>query len=249
MGGLGNYLFQISATYSLAKNNNDISFFDYDKAQIGHNHIKTYHNNIFRNLNIGNVIYNKIYQEPFFHYNEIPYTKDLKLTGYFQSEKYFLNNKEEIKKLFSVDNESFKYIKNKYSLDLFEDSCSLHIRRGDYLNYPNHHPVCSLDYYNMAINLIDNKNILIFSDDINWAKENLHFKNKNLYFIENNKDYIDLWLMSMCKNNIIANSTFSWWGAWLNKNEDKKVIAPLNWFGKAINHNIKDLIPDNWVKI
>jgi hypothetical protein len=97
--------------------------------------------------------------------------------------------------------------------------------------------------------MVDSENILIFSDDINWCKNNLLIKNKNIFFIEGNQDYIDLWLMSMCKNNIMANSTFSWWGAWLNKNPNKKVFVPRTWFGNMIKHNTKDLIPNTWIQI
>ena len=88
---------------------------------------------------------------------------------------------------------------------------------------------------------------LIFSNDIEWCKKN--FIGNQFIFIEGEKDYIDLWLMSLCKNNIIANSSFSWWGAWLNTNSDKKVITPKNWFGPAINHSTQDLIPEKWFMI
>ena len=88
---------------------------------------------------------------------------------------------------------------------------------------------------------------LIFSDDITWCKKN--FIGDSFIFIENEVDFIDMYLMSMCINNIIANSTFSWWGAWLNKNKNKKIISPINWFGPAKPLNIRDVIPHNWVKI
>ena len=88
---------------------------------------------------------------------------------------------------------------------------------------------------------------VVFSDDIKWCKE--HIKPSNVIYIENEKDYIELYLMSICNNNIVSNSSFSWWGAWLNKNEDKKVIGPLKWFGTAITHNTDDVLPNNWIKI
>ena len=93
----------------------------------------------------------------------------------------------------------------------------------------------------------DYKNIVVFSDDIPWCKENLIFD--NIIFIEGNKDYEDLWLMSLCEHNIIANSSFSWWGAWLNENKNKKVVSPLNWFGQQSNTNQSDIVPESWIKI
>ena len=115
------------------------------------------------------------------------------------------------------------------------------------MNLPNHHPACNLGYYKEAIKLMDVNKFIVFSDDMSWCKEN--FVGDEFIFMENNSDYIDLWLMSLCDNNIIANSSFSWWGAWLNQNPNKKVIAPKKWFGPAINHNTKDLIPESWIII
>jgi hypothetical protein len=87
---------------------------------------------------------------------------------------------------------------------------------------------------------------LVFSDDINWCEENL--KLENSIYINDEKDYNELYLMSLCDNNIIANSSFSWWGAWLNKNDDKLVVGPTKWFGPAINHKTSDILPDEWIK-
>jgi hypothetical protein len=121
---------------------------------------------------------------------------------------------------------------------------SIHVRRGDYLHQQYHHPICSAEYYSQAIDLInENIPIVIFSDDINWCKENI----KADFYIENNKNYEDLYLMTKAKHNIIANSSFSWWGAWLNKNPDKIVVAPGIWFGEGYLHlDLSDLIPEEW---
>jgi len=119
----------------------------------------------------------------------------------------------------------------------------LHVRRGDYLQLPTHHPTCTIDYYHKALANFDGK-VLVFSDDIDWCRKT--FQDPRFEFVKGNLDYIDLYLMSMCKNNIIANSSFSWWAAWLNDNKDKKVIAPKKWFGPAISHNTMDLYPKKW---
>jgi len=124
----------------------------------------------------------------------------------------------------------------------------VHIRRGDYLNKIHKHPTQPKEYYYSAFSQFNEDiHFLIFSDDIEWCKNNLKYK--YLYFIEEELDYISLYLMSLCNHNIIANSSFSWWGAWLNQETNKKVIAPSNWFGKNKKLNTKDLIPSKWIKL
>lgn len=190
-----------------------------------------------------------IYEYPFHYTSKIPEEQDFIIDGYFQSEKYFLDNKKEVLEIFRPNEEIEDIIYKKYSNILTKNSVSLHVRRGDYIRYPTHHPVLSVDYYLTGLNIIKNyDNVIVFSDDIEWCKEN--FKFKNIFFIEREKDYIELFLMAKCKNNIIANSSFSWWGAWLNQNIDKIVIAPNVWFGPVYHHyNMQDLIPETWVKV
>lgn len=250
IGGLGNYMFQIATTYSLSIDYGVGFVFNINDNLKVHNHVTTYVNNILRNVNFVDHVLPimNYYNEPFFHYQEIKYTHNVRLNGYFQSEKYFVHNREKILDLYSVDENSKKEIDEKYGKILKQNTCSLHVRRGDYLNLVNHHPPCDLDYYNSAINEFSNDTLfLVFSDDINWCKQ--IFTGDNFIFIENNYDYIDLWLMSLCKNNIIANSSFSWWSAWLNKNKNKKVISPSKWFGNAKPYNTSDIIPTEWKKI
>lgn len=250
LGGLGNKMFQIASAYSLSLDNNENCLFEPTEASNAHGNIDTYRDNIFRNVKLGQITNNPTnYQEVGFHYSPIPYNGNLRLLGYYQSEKYFKHNKNKILELFSIDDTSKKIIINKYGNLLKGNTCSLHIRRGDYLNLPNHHPPCNLKYYNNAIKLFDDDTtFLVISNDILWCKE-VFGGRENFIFVEDNTDYIDMWLMSLCDNNIIANSSFSWWGAWLNKNEDKKVIAPKKWFGPAISHDIKDLIPSSWTTL
>jgi hypothetical protein len=248
MGGLGNYMFQISVAYSLSLDNKDKLIFNINDSLRVHEPIKSYTNNIFSKINFVEFNLDGLtnYYEPFFHYQKIPLLNNVKLNGYFQSEKYFLHNRNQILELFEIDEKSKKEIYEKYSEILDGETCSIHVRRGDYLSLNGHHPVCDLEYYNKSINLFDkNTKFLVFSDDIKWCQEN--FKGENFTFISGNRDFIDIWLMSLCQNNIIANSTFSWWGAWLNQNINKKVIAPSKWFGPLkINHNTQDLIPKTW---
>lgn len=241
-GGLGNLMFQIATTYSLALDNNDECCFNFNNTHFVHQHPSIYLDNIFSKINTTpeeNI--NNFYTEPNFSYNEIPYQENMCLTGYFQSEKYFKHNKKNILDLFDLD-------KCSYDTDILDgDTVSLHIRRGDYLGVQDHHPVCSLDYYKDALSEFKDNDykFIVFSDDTDWCKQN--FK-EDFLFVENKEPQEDLWLMSKCNHNIIANSSFSWWGAWLNQNKSKKVIAPKKWFGKALsNYNTNDLYSKEWI--
>ena len=132
-----------------------------------------------------------------------------------------------------------------------EETTSIHIRRGDYLNKTKFHPVQPVEYFKTAISELKSKNYLFFSDDIEWCKK-VYGKNPGVYFSEGNNPFVDMYAMSKCNDNIIVNSSFSWWAAWLNRNNNKRVIAPKNWFGPSgiqKGYNSKDIIPENWIKI
>lgn len=182
-----------------------------------------------------------------FYYKELVYKKDSHyyLDGYWQSEKYFLEIKDVIIQSLIPEQKTVDKLKEKYPT---KNSVSIHIRRTDYLTSRGFHPLQPLEYYRKSLDLIkDYDNILVFSDDISWCKENLNFD--NMIFVQGNDDIEDLWLMSLCEHNIIANSSFSWWGAWLNSNKNKKVIAPLNWFGSKFGTNSSYILPEKWIKI
>jgi len=248
-GGLGNYMFQIAVAQVLGKEINSDTIFNESKATTIHRPLSVYKDNILRKIKLTNndVEPPNIYEENGFEYKEIPKKDNVLLSGYFQSEKYFLKHENYIRELFEPRKEDVKYIIEKYGN--LHNTCSIHVRRGDYVKQTQHHPVCSLQYYKEAINKIPKEtNFLIFSDDIEWCKKN--FQENKFTFIEKELDYIDMYIMSMCENNIIANSTFSWWGAWLNNNKNKIVVAPKFWFGVAKqNLNTKDIIPSKWIKI
>ena len=252
MGGLGNRLFQIAAAYSVSLRDKKEMICDITDTQSPHKPYTIYIDNIFRNIKfLDNFVNLKHIGEGGFHYTLIPNLDgNVKLIGHFQSEKYFINHRTELLELFEIDNETNTRLLKKYENIINDDTCSIHVRRGDYLGLPNHHPTQPIEYYTDAIKLIgEDKHYVIFSDDIKWCKENFSFLN-NKTFISGNQDYEDLYLMSMCKNNIIANSTFSWWGAWLNNNENKQVIIPSKWFGISNSHlNTNDLYCDKWIKI
>lgn len=180
------------------------------------------------------------------------------LFGYWQSERYFCHCADQIRKDFQ-----FSKPLDPLSLEIAEEiragvSVSLHVRRGDYANNPKTtavHGLCGPPYYARAIEHLSEQlgvmRLFVFSDDIEWARANLPLDAHPHTFVSNNQgadSWRDMRLMSLCRHHIIANSSFSWWGAWLNPSEDKIVIAPKRWFARA-NISSKDLLPDGWVKI
>lgn len=252
MGGLGNYLFQIAAAFAVSLRDNKKLIVDTSDIQVVHDPLENYKDNILRRITFRNGIegYTPISQDGF-HYTEIPRVpSSTKLFGYFQSEKYFEEYSDHVRSLYEITPSLKKQLLEKYGEVLKNETVSLHVRRTNYLKFPNHHPVQPVEYYKKAVELLGNhKTYLIFSDDMDWCHENFGFIN-NKIFIGNQTDYEDLYLMSMCKDNIIANSSFSWWGSWLNKNPDKKVIAPNMWFGNAYSHwNLNDLYCKKWIKL
>lgn len=189
------------------------------------------------------------YQNDFYNVS-----KNTLIKGFWQSEKYFVKFEEQIRKDFVIKAELLSGTEEWMSKIIKSNSVSIHVRRGDYVtnfNSNNFHGICSLDYYEKAVHLISSSNLnvelFVFSDDIEWCKLNMKFKQPT-FFIETNSSYQDLFLMQNCKHNVIANSSFSWWGAWLNKNSKKIVVAPKNWF-KNTSVNISDVIPADWIKI
>jgi len=252
IGGLGNMLFQIATAFSVSLRDDKRLICDTKGMLTPHNPYTSYIKNIFRKIEFSDSVnYEITLQERGFNFSIVPKVdKNIKLLGYYQSEKYFFEHKREVLNLFEIDDTTSQYLMSKYENLLDEDTCSIHIRRGDYLNLQNHHPTLSIDYYLESVKIIgEDKHFLIFSDDISWCETNFDFI-PNKTFVKGNSDYQDLYLMSMCKNNIIANSSFSWWGAWLNQNENKKVVIPKKWFGPAYStYDTKDLYPKNWIKI
>jgi len=200
-----------------------------------------------------------VVRQKFFHFDpNILKTRDnVYLIGHWASEKHFKDIESIIRKEFKCKKPSDT--RNKIMLKKIRqcDSISLHVRRKDFISNKAtyaHHGVCSLAYYKEAVKLIGSKVknpvFFVFSDDPKWAKENIKPKSKSFYLDYNgkSKDYEDLRLMSYCKHNIIANSTFSWWGAWLNKNNKKIVITPKQWFNKS-KRSLEDLLPQDWLRI
>jgi hypothetical protein len=201
----------------------------------------------------------KMYTESSLNFNsQIEFLPAEYFEGYWQSEKYFIQFEQEIRNDFRMLVQPNSYYKEMLTMAIQSESVSIHFRRGDFVSDSKtneFHGICSLDYYKDAMKYmkeyIGDVTFFMVSDDIEWVKN--EFKDeKNIFFVENNRgrDFEDLRLMSSCKHNIIANSSFSWWGAWLNENERKVVIAPKKWYRKdEIQQQTRDLIPDTWLLI
>ena len=196
-----------------------------------------------------------------FHDDVFEISSSTYFEGFFQSEKYFSSISERVKSSFT-----FKGRLNDTSqkiatiLDKQKNTVSIHIRRGDYVNLKSTndlHGTCSINYYLQAISLLksklENPYFYFFSDDSDWVKENLLHHLENTVLIENNiaeNSWQDMALMSKCKHHIIANSSFSWWGAWLNPDKEKIIIAPQNWFNINDEYfDARDIIPQHWIKL
>ena len=262
-GGLGNQLFQVFnvISYSIDISNE----YNFIYASLGYRN--TYWNTLFKNLN-KYVIYNnphidEIINEKDFNYNKLNEentNKNILINGYYQSYKYFNNNFHTIYKILDIDN-CINTINFNYT-----NTISMHFRIGDYKYFQNNHPLLNEQYYINCIlyiiqnTNIDNYNVIYFYenntedyDEIIKKINIIKLQFPNLNFIkrpDDLKDYEELCMMSLCVHNIIANSTFSWWGAYLNKNANKIVTYPNKWFGSNLkNYDVSDLFPNKWVKI
>jgi len=178
-----------------------------------------------------------------FHFENFVTEDNVVYNGFFQSEKYF-PNREFILDLFQPSDFVNSQLE-KYNHIFKETTCSIHVRRGDYLKFSHIHKSEDFTYYQKGMSLVSEVDkYLIFSDDIEWCKEK--FVGDQFIFIENEKDYIEIFLQSKCDHNIISSSTFSWWGAYLNNKPNRKSIGPAQWFS---NNKKNDVMPESWQSI
>ncbi|MDH6355298.1 hypothetical protein M2132_001637 [Dysgonomonas sp. PH5-45] len=257
-GRIGNHLFQIAAGISYAKKHGmEYTVITHDGYKLAppdncyiKDYIKQFNDNILRNVTIngGRPSHDcYYYYETEYTYKEIPvFDRDILLYGAFQSEKYF--DSELVRELFSITPAIKEYIYSKYGNILEQGVTAINVRRGDYCKQPHKYMLCSMDYYKKAIEYIGkDKKFLVISDDIKWCKK--EFLGDNFYFVDDEEPIIDLYIQTLCENNIISNSTFSWWGAWLNPNPGKTVVCPDHWFGRFYKYSTQDLIPTDWIQL
>jgi len=279
MGGLGNQLFQIFSTISYGMKYQRKIIFQYSDSLFIGKVRPTYWNSFLSNLkgfttfnNSNGISNDKLmlfprFNENGFQFQEIPNFNEqyLMLFGYFQSYKYFEEYKNTLfsflKLTTQIENIKTNYV-HYFNTD--KHSISMHFRLGDYKDIQNFHPLMPYEYYENALkHIITTRHENIMYDVLYFCEKEDNIAVNNI--IENLKkmypqtnfikidDEIDDWkqmlLMSSCNDNIIANSTFSWWGAYFNMNPDKIVCYPYKWFGPSANHDVSDLFPSSWQKI
>jgi len=266
MGGLGNQLFQIFATIAYAIENNKPFGFLYSEHSEGITLRTTYWESFLNSLK--NFTHKEVPMHPVEREKRFEYAKldpllnreDLMLIGYFQSYKYFYSYFQTICKLIKFENIKAQIIK-KYSFN--SDSISMHFRIGDYKQLTDFHPIQEYDYYDKALQFIIHNDkmemeieALYFcekqdNDDVSKIIERMQEKFPIVKFTKANdeiEDWEQMVMMSCCKHNIIANSTFSWWAAYFNQNSDKIVCYPSKWFGTKNAHlDTCDLFPNDWI--
>jgi hypothetical protein len=238
-GRLGNQLFEMATTIALAVDHNDSFGFNrtwqgtewpyFGRFPIDPGSFK-------EDLPPG-----PEYREPLFHYSPIPYQPSLRLFGYFFTERYFAHHASLIRALLTPYGVPPK---NSY-----RKACSVHVRRGDYLHLQDQHPVLPMRYYERAGNLMQKRGVekfLVFSDDPEWCRAAFGHP---FEVMPPASDTDHLAQMIACEHHIVANSTFSWWAAWLDPNPDKVVARPSRWFGPVYSHDEKDLWPSDWIRV
>jgi hypothetical protein len=278
-GGLGNQLFQYATARQVSVNqnvalkfdftylhnqqiySNTVRYFELDKLNVNANIASEREISTVKKQRWLNYLLHNVYQERSLRFDKNVFKagKNCFLSGYFQSEKYFINIRDILLKELTFK----EPLLDQYFIKTTEtikncNSVSLHFRRGDYITNETAnktHGLLPLEYYEKAVKLISEKVknpfFFVFSDEIEWAKE--HFKSEfPVVFVEKSDDNLhsDFRLMSLCKHNIIANSSYSWWAAWLNQNDNKIIISPQKWFSnEQKNLQTSDLIPEKWLRI
>lgn len=246
-GRLGNQMFQYAAVKSIS-------------IQSGHEFCLPTHEFAVRNMNLScgtlTCKLNRKYQERFYHFDENVFSQPdgTDFVGYFQSYKYFESISSIIKNDFTINHaisqKAIRFIKNYFYTNASNiGTVGVHVRRGDYIGLKHFHPFCGAKYYQRAIGEfrdMGNYVFIVCSDDIDWCKQ--HIVGNNVFYSDSKNPYMDMAIMASCDHNIIANSSFSWWSAWLNNNPNKIVLYPSVWFGPKCPQDWYDLIPLEWKK-
>ena len=265
LGRLGNQMFQYASLKGIARNrkyeycfpplggaaewdNVDQYYQEIREGKAGHILLQPFTMESISQLNLQYIDKSRpIVQEKTFAFDEEIFNNCpdwVDIRGFFQTEKYFKHIRDEIKKDFTFRDEIINPCKEMVSG--IDDPISLHIRRTDYITNSNHSTL-ELDYYESALSNFDSDaTILVFSDDPDWCNQQELFSDDRFMIAEGNSGYVDMCLMSLCSGHIIANSSFSWWGAWLS--DSKQVIAPSQWFASSDNDSkdTKDIYCEGW---
>lgn len=249
-GRLGNQMFRVASTIGIAlENGTDYAFPEWyctrSRKQFGGFFAKP-----LPRLDPLTKIDGKIAEKEFAYNPVVLPNGNFTLAGFFQNERYFKRCESLVREYFEPKSEVRERLEANHG-HLLAGSCSIHVRRSDYLVQQGHHPVLEPDYYRRAMEFIRDRSsverFLVFSDDPKWCEG--HF-GPECVVVRGNQEIEDMFLMSMCSHHIIANSSFSWWGAWLNPSSDKVVVSPSVWFGPNLkHHDTSDVIPKHWSKV
>jgi len=253
-GGLCNQLFQTAAAYAHAKRSDTFFGINYN---LKHNCIQghpptKYKDTLYKNILTTDSVPEEIYNEPKFEYVPIPIKKDLLIDGYFQSEKYFADCKDDIKSLFTFPDDIKEKVDTKLN-QINKKKIGVHIRRGDYKMFPTTHPSQTTEYYDRALRHFSlertagNCIFILCTDDIPSVQVEFDLDKYGFIYSNSKSELEDLYLLSQCDSAIISNSSFAWWGAWLGKEKDK-VICPGIWFGPDGPQDYHDIYVHGWEK-
>ena len=246
-GRLGNQMFQYATLRGIAYKH------DYEWC-IPPSDFRNEHKDhqLFEAFKLSKVKFVQLLEAPYVEEKSFNFDEDLfencqdnvNLYGFFQSEKYFKHIEQQVREDFIFADDIWNPCKEMFS---FDEAVSLHIRRSDYVQKQNYHPLCPLEYYEEALKTSSRHSCTYFSDDPEWCKKQDLFSPDKFLISESDNNLVDMCLMTMCHYHIIANSSFSWWGAWLS--DSKKIIAPKVWFGPDANLDDSDLVPESWERI
>ena len=246
LGRLGNQMFEYAALRGIAeKHGYDICIPPSDHVGIENYSLHECFN--LEHIKTGFINKERYAMEQTFHFNNELFNTcpdDVSLYGFFQSWKYFSNVQDLIRKDFTFKKDWLEPCKECFGDDEY---IGLHIRRTDYVQKQSYHPLCTLDYYERALKKLPNIQVIIVSDDPEWCENQELFKPDRFLISDSGNNIVDMCILSLCKYHVIANSSFSWWGAWLAESE--KVIAPKIWFGSQANLDDSDLVPQHWERI
>lgn len=245
-GRLGNQMFQYAALKGIAAKHNYewcIPPSNFKNPYYDHQLFEIFNLDSLKNIQYLPEDYPLVAEEGFYFdlelFNYCP--NNINLGGFFQTPKYFHHIENEIKNDFTFKNQI--QILCEKIMNRLGNCISIHIRRTDYVAENN---ALSINYYSKALEYFENTKVIIFTDDMKWCKEQELFQSNRFFISPFQNNAVDLCLMTLCSGHIIANSSFSWWGAWLANS--KTIVSPSKWFLKE-EKNTKDIIPEDWIQI
>ena len=249
---LGNNLFQVATACALAWDNGAEPYFPELTNHGGYNpqNSPLNYEHVFFRCKISNPgPEHSCWSEPTFAHHPIPYQPYMRIAGYFQSEKYFRHHRDQLLELFAPHPDDLVYLKTKYAW-LFEHPCAVGMQIRHQYEDPTaeRYAQYGKDYLRKAAAFFPKEALFVVSgNNLDFCRSVIPEELENVVFIEDEPHYINLFLLTFCKHNIITNSTFGWWGAWLNQNPDKVVIAPRIWFNPSYPLPNHDRLPEEWI--